>query len=274
MRFGLLGAGTIGQIRARAIAGTAGLDLVAAYDVDAAAARALAGRHGAAAVTDPSELLRRDDIDAVIVSSPPQYHEEQALAALDAGKHVLCEKPLANSADAARRMVEAALDAGLVLTTGFNHRYFPAVRFVRETLESGLIGDLDHVRAFAGHPGLSEFRSASEHDPAVIGGGAMMDVGVHMTDLARHLLGDVEEVYGAASERVWHLDGAEDNALALFRSPAILELHLLMAQRLAGRAEHLQRPDHPPRIVRMNRRRRDGIDLHQPLVERRLADLL
>ena len=218
MRFGLVGTGCIGQLRAKALAKIPGAKLVAITDVNQAAAATLAAATGARVVTGLPELLGADDVDAVIVCTPPQFHEQAVLAALAAGKHVLCEKPLANSLEAARRMVQAAGQHKKILTTGFNHRYFPAIQFLKRTIAEGTIGKLNHVRAFAGHEGLSQFRSASEYDPKVIGGGALLDVGIHLVDLTAYVLGDVQDVFGTATGSVWNLPGAEDNGFALLRS--------------------------------------------------------
>jgi len=116
-------------------------------------------------------------------------------------------------------MVETARTTGRTLATGFNHRYFPAIQFVKQTVDDGLIGELDHIRAFAGHEGLSQFRADWEYDSAVVGGGALMDVGIHLIDLTRYLLGDVSTVYGVATNRVWDVNGSEDNGLAVLHSP-------------------------------------------------------
>src|SRR5262249_42980574 len=157
---------------------------------------------------------------AVVVSTPPQFHEAIVIAALEAGKPVLCEKPLANSTEACRRIVEASRKTGVPVATGFNHRYFPAVQFVRKTLDSGLIGELDHVRAYGGHTGLSEFKSGWMYDKKAVGGGALMDIGIHLVDLVRYFLGDVCEVFGVATRSIWKLDNVEDNAMVLLRNPA------------------------------------------------------
>ena len=218
MRFGLVGAGEIGRIRAHALAGLGNCSLSAVADRDLTLARAAAGGHDAAALADYRELIARDDLDAVIVSTPPDSHEEITVAALEAGKHVLCEKPLAPSVAACLRMVEAARSHGHVLATGFCQRYFPAVQFVKQTAESGVIGDLTHVRAYAGHLGLSEFREGWMYDQKVVGGGALMDNGIHIIDLVSYLLGDISEVYGAASSAVWKVTGAEDHGIALLRN--------------------------------------------------------
>ena len=217
MQFGLIGAGCIGQLRAQALAKVPGAKLVAVVDVDQERAVQAAGSARARVCKDVAELLGSDQVEAVIVSTPPQFHEEAALAALAAGKHVLCEKPLSNSLDACRRMLKAAHESGKTLATGFNHRYFSAIRFLKRTLADGVIGKLDHVRVFAGHEGLSQFRAPWEYDKAVIGGGALMDVGIHVIDLTAYILGDVHEVFGIASNEVWHLP-SEDNGFALLRS--------------------------------------------------------
>jgi predicted dehydrogenase len=218
MQFGLIGAGCIGQLRAQALQKIPGAKLFAVTEIDSQRAARVAARAQARVCKDVAELLGSDEIETVIVSTPPQFHEEAVLAALAAGKHVLCEKPLSNSVEACRRMLDAAQESGKTLATGFNHRYFPAIRFLTQTLADGRIGKLDHVRAFAGHEGLSQFRAPWEYDKAVIGGGALMDVGIHLIDLTACILGDVHEVFGIASNQVWNLPGSEDNGFALLRS--------------------------------------------------------
>jgi predicted dehydrogenase len=200
-----------------ALRATPGCRLLGVADLDRARAERIAA--GARAFSDYHDLLASAEVEAVVVSTPPPSHQEIVTAALAAGKHVLCEKPLAPTPDAARRMVEAARRAGKLLTTGFNHRFFPAVRFLKQALDSGRLGKLDHVRAFAGHEGLSQFPAPWMYDKEVIGGGALMDVGIHVIDLARYVLGEVSQVYGVASSRVWGLP-AEDNGIAILRSPA------------------------------------------------------
>lgn len=218
MKFGLIGAGGIGAIRAAALKASKFCDLVAVSDLDEPRARALAPQvrfHATA-----QALFDDPAVEAVVLSTPPQFHEALAIAALDAGKHVLIEKPMAPTLEACQRMVEAAERNGRLLTVGFNHRYFDAVKRVREAITSGAIGTLTHVKGFTGHTGLSEFKAGWMYDPAVMGGGALADNGVHMLDLCRYLMGDVAEVYGHASNSVWNLGAAEDNAFALMRSEA------------------------------------------------------
>ena len=224
MKFGLIGAGSIGALRAAAVAKSAGNDLTAVFDLDEGRARAAAPK----ATYYPSpEALFGSDVEAVVISTPPQFHEALAVAAVAQGKHVLVEKPMAATVEACRNMIEAAEAAGRLLTVGFNHRYFEALQVLRDTVKSGAIGKLSHVRAYAGHMGLQEFKAPWMYDSEIMGGGALMDNGIHILDLCRYVMGDFREVYGHALNGIWNLGGAEDNAMALFRSEAgvVCSLH-------------------------------------------------
>jgi predicted dehydrogenase len=219
MKFGVIGAGTIGQLRVQSIKSNPNTELLGVADPAIASAESAVKGTSARPLADWRALLDLPGLDSVIVSSPIQFHEEAVVAALGAGKHVLCEKPLANTVEACRRMVEAARKAGKTLATGFNHRYYPSMKFLKQAVDDGRIGAIDHVRIFGGHDGLHNFRADWQYKAPVSGGGAMMDVGIHMTDLGRFVLGEVKEVYGVASNRVWSVPGSEDNALAIFKSP-------------------------------------------------------
>lgn len=219
MRYALVGCGWAGELRAQALGRLAGASLVAVTDVDASRAAALAKAHGAAVEPSWSRLVSRDDVEAVIVSTPPNTHAEVCVAALERSRHVLCEKPLARNPEECERLVAVADRAGVLLATGFNYRFYPAIRKARELLDSGRIGDLDHVRGYAGHPGGDEFTHSWVHDPEVMGGGALLDNGIHLVDLTRYFLGEVAEVKGYASGNVWGFPGCEDNGFALLRSP-------------------------------------------------------
>jgi predicted dehydrogenase len=220
MKFAVIGAGTIGQLRAQTIVSNPDTELLAVVDPVIGNAENAVKGNGARALADWRAALDLPGLDAVMVSSPIQFHEEAVVAALGAGKHVLCEKPLASTVDACRRMVEASRKAGRTLATGFNHRYYPSMKFLKRVVDEGQIGTVDHVRVFGGHDGLHNFRADWQYKAPVSGGGAMMDVGIHMTDLARFVLGEVQDVYGISSNRVWQVPGSEDNALAIFRSPS------------------------------------------------------
>lgn len=216
MRIGVVGAGVIGGLRAESVRARSESELVAVMDVSKEAAAAAAG--GAKVFDDLAPFLD-EPMDAVIFSTPTHVHEEACLAAFDRGLHVLCEKPLAHTLEASRRVVDAARAADRALAVGFNLRYYPAMAWMKRAIDNGHIGTLDHLRVYGGHEGLSKFRVDWQYRAPESGGGAMWDVGIHMTDLARWFLGEITEVYGVATERVWNVAGSEDNALAVFKNP-------------------------------------------------------
>jgi predicted dehydrogenase len=218
VRIGLIGAGKIGRLRATSIALEPRTSLAAVLDVDADAAAQLAAGTGAVATTDPDRFFETS-MDAVVISSPSPAHETACMAAFARGLHVLCEKPLSNTVESCRRIVDAALASRRALAVGFNLRYYPAFAFVKQVIEDGRIGAIDHVRVFGGHEGLPKFAHEWEYMAPLSGGGALMDVGIHMTDLTRVVLGEITEVAGVATESIWRVPGSEDNAMALLRNP-------------------------------------------------------
>lgn len=267
LHFGLIGCGEIGHARADALRTTPGAQLVAVTDLAPERAQTLAARYGCAAVPGIKELLGHAGLEVVIVSTPPHVHADACLAVLAAGKHVIVEKPLAPSVAAGREMVEAARARGLTLATGFNYRYYPAMRKARELIDHGFIGALDHVRSFAGHPGGSEFTHPWVHDVRVMGGGTLMDNGIHIIDLTRYFLGEVADVTGFRTHRVWKFKGCEDNAFALLRGVdgAIATLHTSWTEWKGYRfhveiygTEGCLRAAYPPMQVYAVRRRARG----------------
>ena len=219
LRVGIIGAGMIGQLRARAIANVPELRLAAVADIRPDCCRAVAKLGDAVAVfSDPAVLARNPGVDAVILATPPASHEPLGLMCLDARKHVLCEKPLAINPAACESLVQAADRAGVTLATGFNLRYTRAALLARRLLDDGAIGDLDHIRAFHGHPGGAEFTHSWICDSSVTGGGSLMDNGIHLIDLTRWFLGDVQVVTGFATHHVLQNPGCEDNGFLLLKN--------------------------------------------------------
>jgi len=216
LRFGLIGCGDIGAVRLSALA-QVGARVVAVSDIDAKRGTGLANRHTAVFDRDWHTLLARPDIDAVIISTPPSLHEEMGVAALNAGKHVLCEKPLARSPQECRSLLDAARRSSRLLAVGFNYRFYPSFVLARDVLAAGRIGELSHIRAYAGYSATGH-NQAWVKDAAVVGGGALHDNGIHLIDLVRSFLGEVEEVNGWATSRIWGYGAAEDNGFLLLRS--------------------------------------------------------
>ncbi|HCA86821.1 MAG TPA: dehydrogenase, partial [Streptomyces sp.] len=173
---------------------------------DPVAVRAAARRHGwAAAETDWRALIARDDVQLVDICTPGDSHAEIAVAALEAGKHVLCEKPLANTVEEAEAMVAAAARArerGQLAMVGFNYRRVPALALARRMVAAGRLGTLRHVRVTYLQDWLTDpefplvWRLQREH----AGSGALGDLGAHVVDLAQHLAGEHLAGVAALSE--------------------------------------------------------------------------
>jgi predicted dehydrogenase len=173
---------------------------------DAGKAAAAAEKLGWRSVeTDWKALLTRDDVGLVDVCSPGNTHAEIAIAALDAGKHVLCEKPLANTVDEARAMVAAAERAasrGVRSMVGFSYRRVPAVALARQLVEQGRIGEIRHVRAAYLQDWIvdPEFPLVWRLRRDTAGSGALGDLGAHIVDMAQYLAGDALTGVSALTE--------------------------------------------------------------------------
>ncbi len=230
LRVALIGAGGIGLLRAQAVVQTPGVTLAAVADLVPERAQAAAVGSSALVTADSEQAIATADI--VIVSTPPNHHADLTIAALQAGRHVLCEKPLAHTLEAAERMCAAADASGVLLKTGFNHRYFPAMAFARRLIDSGKIGQVISVQAYAGHPGGVEFGHDWIHDGKVTGGGSLVDNGIHILDLTRFFFGEVTSAMGCTANHIWPFDDAEDNGYALFRGPGgrVAQVHASWTQ--------------------------------------------
>ena len=174
-------------------------------------ARAAAARLGfEESATGWEQTVRRADVDAVVVATPPDLHHGVVLAALAAGKHVLCEKPLALTATEARAMCEAAEAAGVVHLVGFNLRQAPALQQARLLIREGAVGEISHItgRYFQDH-GCDARRPMSwRYQAARAGSGALGDVGSHLVDAVRMLAGEIETVTAVSRTVVAHRPAA------------------------------------------------------------------
>lgn len=174
-----------------------GVTLAGAWDGDADRGRRIAGRLGMDRVhASLDELLSRDDVDAVVVCSENVHHAAHTIAAAEAGKHVLCEKPLATASADAAAMVRAAEKAGVVLMTAFPCRFHPAALRTRRAIEKGDAGRVLAVN------GTNHGKNPGGWfvDPDLAGGGAIADHTVHVVDLLRWMTGqEVKEVYAEAT---------------------------------------------------------------------------
>ncbi len=216
-RVGIVGCGLIGQKRAAALGGAR---LVACADVDEGRARALAARApGCRAGADWRAVATAPDVDLVVAATPHDLLPAVALAAVEAGKHVLVEKPAARVAAELEPVAEAAARRGVRVRVGFNHRYHRAFRRLRALLDEGVAGPLLFLRARYGHGGRVGYEQEWRADARISGGGELIDQGVHLIDLSRWLLGDLPHVQGLARTFFWDMQ-VDDNAFLTLRTAA------------------------------------------------------
>lgn len=218
MRVGLVGCGLAGHRRAAAVAEHPDTELIIAADLNRARAEEIALACGAHSTTDWRDVVGRADVDVVIVSTDNRTLAPVTIAAANAGKHVLCEKPLGRNPEEALAMADAAARNGVVVKTGFNHRHHPMVRKAHELCVQGSIGPLMHVRAVYGHGGRPGYEREWRGDPERAGGGELLDQGVHLVDLARWFLGEFTEVGGFVARSFWDIGPLEDNGFVLMRT--------------------------------------------------------
>lgn len=211
----IIGCGLIGQKRARALGPAR---LLACADVDLPRAEQLArAAPGAVALADWRAALDVPGVEIVVVATPNDRLAEISQAALQAGRHVLVEKPAARRARELQPVIAAAERAGRLARVGFNHRYHPAVRRARALHASGALGELMFVRGRYGHGGRPGYEREWRANPAVSGGGELIDQGVHLIDLARCFLGDFCAVTGFAHTYYWPMP-VDDNGFMLLRT--------------------------------------------------------
>ncbi|MGQ9631223.1 MAG: Gfo/Idh/MocA family protein [bacterium] len=190
LRVGVLGGGTIAGFHIESYQRCEGVSVVAVSDVVEDRARSLAERYKIPKFfKDYRDILKISDVDAVSVCTPNFLHCEMTVAALRAGKHVLCEKPMAMNAREGQKMCDEAKRAGKILMMGFCNRFRPESMALKKLIESGRLGEIYHSQVFAmrrrGIPGLGSWFTTKSKS----GGGPLIDIGVHMLDLTLWLIG-------------------------------------------------------------------------------------
>lgn len=215
MRVGIIGCGLIGQKRSTALGNA---QLSAAADVVVERAEALVRGHSdATAYGDWRALIERSDVDIVVVSTTNHLLAEMTLAAVEAGKHVLVEKPAARNTAELAPVIAAADHQGRFVRVGFNHRYHPALLKAQEIFASGALGPMMFIRGRYGHGGRLGYDREWRADPRLSGGGELLDQGVHLIDLSRLFLGDFTKVTGSAHTYFWDMP-VDDNGFLLLET--------------------------------------------------------
>ncbi len=215
--FGIVGAGIIAAVHADAIARLPDARLVAVTDVAAGAAREFAAARGCAAEPALDDLLARRDVDVVCVCVPSGLHAEVGVRAAEAGKHLVVEKPVDVTLEAADRLIAAARRCGVALTVMSQHRFDPGVTELKRLVDDGALG-----RLVLGEASTKWYRTQAYYDSApwrgtwAMDGGALLNQGIHYVDLLRWCMGPATEVTAVCATQA-HAVEVEDTALAIVR---------------------------------------------------------
>ena len=198
LKIGIIGTGGIAATQMKALATRKDTQVVALADVNQAVLDQRGEAFGVAArYTDFRQMLRNEDLDAVSICTPNLQHAEAAIAALKSGRHVLCEKPMAHTAAAAKRMVDTAEQTGRKLVIGFQYRFNPRTQFLRNAVANGELGAIRFGRVQAlrrrGIPNWGVFGRKE-----LQGGGPLIDIGVHVLEMTHYTMGSPRPVSASA----------------------------------------------------------------------------
>lgn len=219
IRFGLAGCGAIARAHIDSLQKIPGVRLTTVWNHRPDPAARLAEELGCAVAESLVDLVERDDVDAVTICTPSGYHMEPALAAIEAGKHVLVEKPLEVTEERCRRMIDAADRRGVKLGVIFQSRFVEANRAAREAVAEGRFGRLVMGSAYVkwhrpqAYYDSGSWRGTWKYD----GGGALMNQAIHAVDLLLWLMGPVTTVYGHVDALAHDGIEVEDTAAAVLR---------------------------------------------------------
>lgn len=196
MKFGIIGAGMIGQFHAKAITAMEGGELHSVFDLRQESADKLAEEYGAEGYSDIESFLADPELEIVTVGTPSGAHLEPSLAALNAGKHVICEKPLEITTERIDQLIEAAEKNGKTLAAVLNRRFHPGMDAFKKAADQGRFGLLTNASAY-----VKWYRDQAYYDSAgwrgtwaLDGGGALMNQSIHTVDALLYLAGPVKSV--------------------------------------------------------------------------------
>jgi predicted dehydrogenase len=216
LRVGIVGCGLIGGKRAAALGPSD--RVIGAFDIDRARALELVAVHGGEACGSVEQLLSLGP-DVVVVAATHDQLSGLTLEALDAGAHVLVEKPAAMSAAGVERLIAAEREAGRRVKVGFNNRFHPALADLAAAVRSGEHGELMHLRARYGHGGRPGYDREWRADPARAGGGELVDQGMHLIDLTHWIAGPLPLHSALLRTQFWDTPVDDNAALILADGP-------------------------------------------------------
>lgn len=238
VRVAVVGAGAIAQVmHIPILAEHPGAELCVLVDTDAHKARTVAGRFRVPEVLETERALSREDVDAVVLCTPNHLHEEQAVAALKAGKHVFVERPAALTPAGVQRVLDAARASGKILVVGLPHRFRPEASALRSYVAEGQLGKLCSVRGIWLNRRTPVLRPGWRQDPALAGGGALMDLGLPTLDLCLWLVG-YPRIRRVTCTTTQGEHGVEDGAIVMADGGEGLTVNLEVSSRYFAGHDH------------------------------------
>jgi predicted dehydrogenase len=200
----------MGQKRAKALARHPRGRVCAVFDVDERRPAALQQQLGYEICASAETLIARSDVDVVVVAVPHYLTRDLAVAALEGGKHVFCEKPVGRTARECDEILATAERCGRELGVGFNFRHYPGVAEAYRVIQRGDLGEPTHLRCVLGHAARPGYDREWKTSKQLCGGGCLLDPGIHVIDLIRFLLGSIQNGSATLFRSFWNLE-IEDN---------------------------------------------------------------
>ena len=203
LRVGLVGLGWWGKHMIHTINGSSKLTLIRAVEVNLREGKKIAAEHGINVSSDFDDLLKDNEVQAVILATPHSLHEEQIARIASASKHVFCEKPLGFTKKSAERSVARCKEANVMLGVGHERRFEPALQEIKKMVQTNSLGTIMHVEANFRHDILAnmpkgDWRTTRENAPAA----GMTAMGIHLSDAYIWMFGEIDEVFAQTAQRV------------------------------------------------------------------------
>ncbi len=216
--FGIVGAGLIADFHARALGDMTNAKLIGCCDKIPGRAKALADKHGVRTFDDYNQMVRSEDIDIITIATPSGFHLEPTVAAAEAGKHVICEKPLEVTLDRIDAMIEAHEKAGTSLGGIFPYRFNDMMTPIRDAINSGRLGVITYAAIYVPWWRTHEYYKDSWHGTWKLdGGGALMNQSIHMIDMLCDVMPPIEAVQAFTAKLGHPQIETEDTAAAAIR---------------------------------------------------------
>ena len=236
VKFGIIGLGGAWAFHSAGTRNIKTMKFISCYDVNEKTAKRTARKYKMEYYSDLHKFLK-SDIDAVLIMVPHYLHEDIVVAAAEAEKHVLCEKPMATTLEGCDQMINATQKAGVKFMIAENHRFLPAHKYIMEAVQNGLIGNVFMIRSYEGVNEISGLMQEGfwKGHPIMAGGGSLMDMGAHKFATMNWILNDkVESAYSWITKQCTTLqEKAEDNAMMFlkFKKGAVADVVVSFAVR-------------------------------------------